>query len=79
MSVVKSKRTQSKIEFEMTFFKVADGVDFLVENQFFVDYEQMQEHKILGSQPQDQMLSELRWNGYNHNRNKVYNKSNELE
>ena len=46
MSVVKSKRTQSKIEFEMTFFKVADGVDFLVENQFFVDYEQMQEHKI---------------------------------
>ena len=46
MSVVKSKRTQSKIEFEMTFFKVADGVDFLVENQFFADYEQMQEHKI---------------------------------
>ena len=46
MSVVKSKRTQSKIEFEMTFFKVADGVDFLVENQFFVDYEQMQEHNI---------------------------------
>lgn len=37
MSVVKSKRTQSKIEFEMTFFKVADGVDFLVENQFFAD------------------------------------------
>ena len=46
MSVVKSKRTQSKIEFEMTFFKVVDGVDFLVENQFFADYEQMQEHKI---------------------------------
>ena len=46
MSVVKSKRTQSKIEFEMTFFKVADGVDFLVENQFFADYEQMQEHGI---------------------------------
>ena len=46
MSVVKSKRTQSKIEFEMTFFKVADGVDFLVENQFFADYEQMQAEGI---------------------------------
>ena len=46
MSVPKSKRGKSKIEFEMTYFKLADGVDFLVENQFFADYEQMQEHKI---------------------------------
>ena len=45
MSVVKSKRNQSKIEFEMTFFKVADGVDFLVENHFFADHNQVQEHK----------------------------------
>lgn len=46
MSVVKSKRSQSKIEFEMTFFKVADGVDNLVEHQFFADHNQIQEHKI---------------------------------
>ena len=46
MSVPKSKRGKSKVEFEMTYFKLADGVDFLVENQFFADYEQMQEHKI---------------------------------
>ena len=46
MSVPKSKRGKSKVEFEMTYFKLADGVDFLVDNQFFADYEQMQEHKI---------------------------------
>ena len=45
MSVVKSKRNQSKIEFEMTFFKVVDGVDYLVEHQFFADHNQIQEHK----------------------------------
>ena len=47
MSVVKSKRNQSKIEFEMTYFKIDDGVDNLVEHQFFADYNQIQEHKIL--------------------------------
>ena len=45
MSVVKSKRNQSKVEFEMTFFKVADGVDFLVENKFFADNQQLHAHK----------------------------------
>lgn len=37
MSVVKSKRSQSKIEFEMIYFQVADGVDFLVEHDFFAE------------------------------------------
>lgn len=37
MSVVKSKRTQSKIEFEVIYFRVADGVDFLVEHDFFAE------------------------------------------
>lgn len=37
MSVVKSKRSQSKIEFEMIYFLVADGVDFLVEHDFFAE------------------------------------------
>ena len=32
MSVVKSKRSQSKIEFEQLYFQVADGVDTLVEH-----------------------------------------------
>lgn len=37
MSVVKSKRGQSKIEFEMIYFKLADGVDTLVEHEFFAE------------------------------------------
>ncbi len=37
MSVVKSKRSQSKIEFEMIYFQVADGVDNLVEHGFYAD------------------------------------------
>jgi hypothetical protein len=37
MSVVKSKRSQSKVEFEMIYFLVADGVDFLVEHDFFAE------------------------------------------
>ena len=37
MSVPKSKRSQSKVEFEMIFFQVADGVDNLVEHQFFAE------------------------------------------
>ena len=35
MSVVKSRRTQSKIEFEQIYFNVADGVDNLVEHNFY--------------------------------------------
>lgn len=46
MSVVKSKRNKSNNEFEMTYFKVADGVDFLVENYFFADFQQQQEHRV---------------------------------
>ena len=45
MSVVKSKRNQSKIEFEMTFFKLADGIDTLVEFDFFADYELAQRNR----------------------------------
>ena len=37
MSIVKSKRSQSKIEFEMIYFQVADGVDNLVEHGFYAD------------------------------------------
>lgn len=37
MSVVKSKRNKSKVEFEMIYFQMADGIDFLVEHNFFAD------------------------------------------
>ena len=37
MSVVKSKRSQSKIEFEMIYFQLADAVDNLVEHDFFAE------------------------------------------
>lgn len=45
MSVVKSKRSQSKIEFEMIYFQVVDGVDNLVENQFYTDAETIQKNR----------------------------------
>ena len=35
MSVPKSKRGKGKVEFEMTYFKLADGLDNLVENYFW--------------------------------------------
>lgn len=37
MSVVKSKRSQSNVEFEMIYFQLADGIDTLVEHQFFAE------------------------------------------
>lgn len=37
MSVVKSKRGKSKIEFEMIYFQLADGIDTLVEHDFFAE------------------------------------------
>ena len=46
MSVVKSKRNQSKVEFEMLFFRVADGVDTLVEHNFFADEMLLHQNKI---------------------------------
>lgn len=46
MSVPKSKRGKSKVEFEMTYFKLADGLDSLVENYFWAEYETIQKHKL---------------------------------
>ena len=46
MSVVKSKRNASKVEFEMIFFRVADGVDTLVEHSFYADGLLLQQNKI---------------------------------
>ena len=37
MSVVKSKRNKSKVEFEAIYFQLADGIDNLVEHQFFAE------------------------------------------
>lgn len=37
MSVVKSKRSKSKVEFEMLYFKLADGIDNLIEHDFWAD------------------------------------------
>lgn len=39
MSVVKSKRGKSRVEFEMNYFRLADGIDNLVENYFFAEYD----------------------------------------
>jgi len=46
MSVVKSKRNESKIEFENIYFKVADGVDNLVENNFYASKELIDKNKV---------------------------------
>ena len=37
MSVVKSKRNKSGIEFEMILFQLADGIDNLVEHDFYAE------------------------------------------
>ena len=37
MSVPKTKRSQSKVEFEMIYFQLADGIDNLVEHEFFAE------------------------------------------
>ena len=37
MSVVKSKRNQSGVEFEMILFQLADGIDNLVEHDFYAE------------------------------------------
>jgi hypothetical protein len=46
MSVPKGKRSKSKVEFEMNYFKLADGLDNLVENYFWADLETIQQHKL---------------------------------
>lgn len=45
MSVVKSKRNQSNVEFEALYFKVADGVDNLVEHSFYASHELLERNK----------------------------------
>lgn len=37
MSVVKSKRNQSKIEFEFIYFQLVDNIDNLIEHDFYAD------------------------------------------
>ena len=37
MSVVKSKRGQSKVEFEAIYFQLADSIDNLVEHDFYAE------------------------------------------
>lgn len=37
MSVVKSKRNQSKIEFEFIYFQLVDNIDNLLEHDFYAD------------------------------------------
>lgn len=37
MSVVKSKRNQSKVEFEVICFQLVDGIDNLVEHEFYAE------------------------------------------
>ena len=39
MSVVKSKRTKSNVEFEDIYFRLADGIDTLVEHNFYASKE----------------------------------------
>ena len=37
MSVVKSKRSQSRIEFEAIYFRLADNIDNMVEHDFYAE------------------------------------------
>lgn len=46
MSVVKSKRSQSKVEFEMLYFKLADSIDNLVEHNFYAKDELLERNKV---------------------------------
>ena len=46
MSVVKSKRTQSSIEFEKIYFNVANGVDNLVEHNFYADGDLLERNRV---------------------------------
>lgn len=45
MSVVKSKRNESKNEFEALYFKLADSVDNFVEHDFYASHEQLERNK----------------------------------
>lgn len=46
MSVVKSKRSQSSIEFEQIYFKLADSIDNLVEHNFYASKEMIEKNKV---------------------------------
>lgn len=46
MSVPKSKRSKSSVEFEMIYFTLADGVDNLIENSFYVSDELALKNKM---------------------------------
>lgn len=46
MSVVKSKRGQSKIEFEQIYFQLADNIDNLVEHNFYVGNVLAEKNKV---------------------------------
>lgn len=46
MSVVKSKRNKSKIEFEMIYFKVVDGVDNLIEHNFYAKGDLLEKNRV---------------------------------
>ena len=37
MSVVKGKRNQSKVEFEMIYFQLVDNIDNLLEHDFYAE------------------------------------------
>ena len=46
MSVVKSKRNQSKIEFEMIYFQLADNIDNLIEHNFYAGLVLVEKNKL---------------------------------
>lgn len=46
MSVVKSKRGRSKDEFGMVFFQLVDGIDTLIEHQFYLEGVLLEKNKV---------------------------------
>lgn len=46
MSVVKSKRNQSKVEFEMLYFNLANSVDNLIEHNFYAKNDLLERNKV---------------------------------
>lgn len=46
MGVPKSRRSQSSVDFEMIYFRLADGIDTLVEHQFFAEALLIEKNKV---------------------------------
>ena len=46
MSVVKSKRTKSNVDFEDIYFRLADGIDALVEHNFYASKELIDKNNV---------------------------------